>query len=231
MRKLIVAVKSCQRDMERGDHDVIRETWGKTATQSGILTRFFVGASDKKNTYRSDEVALDCEDTYAALPFKTRDICRWASGKMVDYIFLCDTDTYIHIPFLLTSGFENSDYLGQTLHSPNKVFKENYQTTDVDGKKQIISPCYTWCSGGFGYFLSRKAARAVGDAFPTCWAEDMFVGQVLGPGTMVGEYIIQSTRLDYNGTIFSWHYSEGKPGEKDGANMHEWMRAEHRKPR
>lgn len=232
MKKIIICVKSCQRDLERGDHDAIRSTWGAVAQQHGILTRFFVGSSDKKSSYRSDEVALNCEDDYANLPFKTREICRWAVGKQVDYIFLCDTDTYLYIPHLITCRFDENDYLGYTLHAPNKIFKESYQTTDTEGRPLVISPCYTWCSGGLGYFLSRPAFREVADTYPQCWAEDMFVGQVLGPGTMLGQFQIQSTRsTSYTGNTFSWHFPEDKPGEKDGTKVHAWMQEEHRKLR
>jgi len=228
--KIIICVKSCQRDLERGDHHVIRNTWGKAAADQGILVRFFIGKHDKIPKLQPDEVMLDCGDEYIDLPFKTREICRWLTGKIVDFGFLCDTDTYIYIPEMMTCHFEQNDYLGHTLHAPNKVFKQSYETTDFEGHKTIISPCYTWCSGGLGYFLSYKAIREVADNFPMCWAEDMFVGQVLGPGTMVGEFRIQSTRTnDYTGNIFSWHFDTADAGQKDGAAIHAWMKEEHSK--
>ena len=35
MTKLLIAVKSCQQDLARGFHDVIRETWGRDAKSVG----------------------------------------------------------------------------------------------------------------------------------------------------------------------------------------------------
>ncbi len=40
---------------------------------------------------------------------------------------------------------------------------------------------YSWASGGYGYFLSPKAQAVVGTTPPMIWAEDMYVGQVMGP--------------------------------------------------
>ncbi len=232
MRKLIICVKSCQRDLDSGLHDAIRSTWGRDARAAGIDVRFFVGAQDFRSRYASDEIGLACEDGYEDLPFKTREICKWASSKMLSHIFLCDTDTYVSIRNLLSSGWEEYDYTGMTLHRPNKIFQQSYTTEGLGGGQVVLSPCYTWCSGGNGYFLSLAAAREVAYAFPTCWAEDMFVGQVIGPRVMDGTYTVLSTRgSDYRGNVYSWHFSNNNPGQKDSKSIQEWMIEEHRKAR
>ena len=196
--KLAIAVKSCQAHLERGDHDIIRGTWGKDAKALGIDVRFFVGAS--ANRYQADETHLKCPDDYDSLPYKTREICRWTNGKMVDHIFLCDTDTFLIPKKLLASGFEQFDYAGKIDKPLGAPFK--YESVTRDGRKEFHPRCYPWASGGFGYFLSRKAFTEIAFSHPDTWAEDLWVGQVLGP--MIAEGNIKATHMPAH--VFSWHF-------------------------
>src|SRR6266446_7403271 len=138
MTKLLIAVKSCQAHLARGDHNVIRSTWGKDAKALGIDVRFFVGADAK--SYQSDEVHIKCGDDYNSLPYKTREICRWANGKAVDYLFLCDNDTFLIPKKMLQCGFEKYDYTGKISQPVNKPFK--YQHTGREGQKEYHERCY-----------------------------------------------------------------------------------------
>jgi len=229
MNKLIICVKSCQRDLERGDHHTIRQTWGKDAKAAGIDVRFFVGASDLKNRYEPDEVAVNADDDYRHLPFKTREICKWASAKVLNHVFLCDTDTYVSIKYLLTCHYEQYDYMGMMPRPIGKTFQ--YSDDDCEGVRQHWDRCYTWASGGVGYFLSKKALTEVAYAFPNIWAEDMWVGQVLGPLQAIGEINCMNTRENnYTGNIFSWHFPKAEFGEPyNGANG--WMWNMHKQAR
>jgi hypothetical protein len=201
--KLLIAVKSCQDHLTRGFHDAIRATWYKDAKAAGVDVRFFVGASPTQ--YLSDEVHVKCDDSYKGLPYKTREICRWVSGKLIDYTFFCDTDTYLHIPYLISSGFENYDYQGWMMHKLGVAFP--YNTTDLDGLPELHPQCYTWASGGIGYFLSQRAAREVAYEHPSSWAEDLSVGQVVGPKIVAGELTARSTRdNEYHGNYYAWHF-------------------------
>lgn len=231
--RIIICVKSCQRDLARGDHDIIRNTWGKSAADQGILTRFFVGADEKKHSYAPDEIAVNAPDDYVSLPFKTREICRWAAGKVLDYVFLCDTDTYISIPMMLSSHFEEYDYLGEMPYALNKIHARYKTDPGPDGKVEHRERCYTWASGGVGYFLSRRAATEVGNAFPDSWAEDLWVGQVIMPLVHSGEMTAMNTRENrYTGSKFSWHFPSNEwGGEKYSPKFYNWMDTEHRKPR
>lgn len=202
MTKLIVCVKSCQANLERGDHHVIRSTWGKDAKALGIDVRFFVGASQhptKMINYQSDEAVLKCEDDYNHLPYKTREICRWANGKMVDYLYLCDTDTFLIPSKLLKCGFEKYDYVGKIGLPVDKRFR--YEHTGREGQKEIHERAFQWASGGYGYFLSRKALQEVAFEHPTSSCEDLWVGQVIGAQAAIGEMGVLSTP----GNIYSWH--------------------------
>jgi Galactosyltransferase len=198
--KLMICVKSCQRDLALGFHDVIRSTWGRDAKALNIETRFFMGVADNKSySPRPDEVYVKCGDDYNSLPYKTREICRWANGKMVDYIFLCDNDTFLIPRKMLQCGFEKHDYVGKIGEPVNKRFR--YEHTGREGQKEIHERCFQWASGGYGYFLSRKAFQEVAFETPTSSCEDLWVGQVIGRLAAEGEASILSTPAD----AYSWH--------------------------
>jgi hypothetical protein len=220
--KLIIAVKSCQRDLRRGDHHVIRSTWGKDAKAAGIDVRFFVGANDSVNRYEPDEVHLNCDDSYAGLPFKTREICKWVSGKRVDHVYLCDTDTFVYVPYLLTSGFEKYDYMGHMLHHLGIFFP--YKTTDLNGAPEDHPKCYTWASGGMGYFLSKRATVEAAYQFPNSWAEDLWIGQVVGPFLEKEGWTAMNTRANnYTGNMYSWHFPQSEYGGNKYDPSFGWM--------
>lgn len=187
MGRVIVAVKSCQRDMAAGFHQAIRETWGAALKRKGIQTFFFVAEDTGPNkrtvrTYASDEKALSCPDTYEGLPFKTRAICQWMKSKLFDHLFICDVDTIIDADKLLASGFENYDYSGYFKKGQEEI-GQSFWYEDSHGQ---YPDCYSWASGGMGYFLSHFAVGYVSSVYPTVWAEDMYVGQVLGPKIAIG---------------------------------------------
>jgi hypothetical protein len=192
--KLLVAVKSCASHLDLGYHYKIRETWG-----TGLNVKFFIG--DNLRKHEADEVILDAPDDYHSLPKKTQAICQWATGKMIDYLFICDTDTFVVPSMLLTCGFGQFDYVGKI----DKPFGEPfpYQSVDRDGQPHFYPRCYPWASGGYGYFLSRKAFTIIADKTPAgFWAEDMWVGNVLGPLYATGEITMFHTPPNE----YSWHF-------------------------
>jgi len=214
MKSLMICVKSCQRDLERGYHNVIRSTWGKDAKANNVIVRFFVSSEFRR--HESDEVHLNCADDYNALSYKTREICKWAQGKLPSHIFLCDTDTYVDIKKLLTIPFWQYDYVGKIDRTPGVPF--HYVAKSREGVEEHHPKCYPWASGGYGYFLSRKAFETVAFESPTSWAEDLWVGQVLGPLIAEGEI----TALNTPRNIYSWHHPDH--GEiYDPTKLTEWM--------
>lgn len=173
---LLVAVKSCQ--MHREYHQAIRDTWGRH-----LETIFFMGGSTGDHSF--DEVILNCPDDYLGLPFKTQAICKFVLDTSIDYLFFADTDTFIIPERLLKSGFENFDYVGRF---GGNIFKKfYYEAPDREGRLEIHPECYPWASGGLGYFLSRKAFSIIAQSEPTSWAEDLGVGQIIGPLAAIGE--------------------------------------------
>ena len=205
--KLLIAVKSCLRDLDRGCHDVIRATWGKSLPP-GVLLRFFVGAeanSRVSRNFKSDEVLLDCPDDYMSLSFKTREICRWTTTKMVSHVFLCDNDTFLIPKKLLLSGYENYDYMGK-FTQPKIGTRFDYSDIGPDGVERQYPRAHPWASGGFGYFLSHYACGEVADEYPLpkIWAEDMWVGQVMGDLYSTGD--AKLAHSDHG--VYSWHFPQ-----------------------
>ena len=195
--RLVIGVKSCQRDRLAGFHKAIRETWGK---DSGSALRFFVGG-EPVNEF--DEIALDCPDGYWELPYKTKAILQWFLTSGYDHIFLCDCDTYV-LPSTFTLGHEQVDYAGKISLWPRGATVGTTFTYN-DGRGNIITDCAPWASGGYGYFLSRKAAEAIVKENPSHWAEDLWVGQVLGPLTQGGQIITRDFDIHNKHT---WHFNK-----------------------
>lgn len=200
--KLLVAIKSCQRDLELGFHEAIRDTWGKDFLHkiaANTEVRYFIGNG---TTRYYDEVQLTCADDYLGLPRKTQEICKWA-GDRYDHIFLCDNDTFVKPVELMQSGFINYDYSGYFCGGQGEVH------TRFDYKDHMgeYPQSYPWCSGGIGYFLSQKAADIVARTSPTVWAEDMYVGQVLGP--WIESNVLKAGHIEIN-NVATWHHRESK---------------------
>ena len=205
MGQLLVAVKSCHRDRKAALHDAIRSTWGKDFGTSAVL-RFFMGKNpdERDGTPLSkDEIVLDAPDDYLGLPHKTRSICQWALAKAIDSIFFCDNDTFVKPQKLMQLPFRELDYGGH-FHKGKDEINTRFDYQDHAG---TYPQSYPWCSGGMGYFLSQKAAREVAATYPTVWAEDMYVGQVMGPLIAKGE--LRADHLNIN-NVATWHLKKTK---------------------
>lgn len=215
MPKLIVCVKSCFRDRKAGFHDAIRETWGKDLKTLGVEVKFFLGhnghpvnrhvqatdiATEAPNLQR-DETMVDAKDDYNSLPHKTRGIAKWAANRMFDHLFLCDSDTIINPYALVQLPFEIADYAGHFRGGQVELG----QTFFYEDHKGQYPECYTWASGGIGYFISKQAATVIADTFPKVWAEDMYVGQCLGPLIRNGSFL--GLALGIN-NVATWHFQK-----------------------
>lgn len=194
--RLLIGIKSCQRDLENGCHDTIRRTWGRDVREADL--RFFVGQGGRASSV--DEVVVDAPDDYDSLPWKTREILHWSMDAQYDFTFLCDTDTFLIPSGLMNCGFEKSDVSGMFC-TGHPVGSAPFDYKDERGEYQNV---YSWPSGGRGYFVSAKAARIIIEQEPRVWAEDMYVGQAIGPRVQSGE-IIAAELEKFVGRI-SWHY-------------------------
>lgn len=220
---LLIAVKSCRRDFRLGSHDVIRGTWGQQ--MRGLAdVRFFVGSSDDPRDHvnlRSDETLLGCPDDFMHLPLKVHEIALWAVGKTYSHILFVDNDTYVKRRGVQACGFQNFDYTG-FFNRPLADGTFDYMDTDPLGIGHHYQECHPWASGGRGYFLSRDAFMLVADKWPNKneWAEDLWVGQLIGRGASRGDFMIAPI-ADH---IISEHYPVSQGYDPKGS----WMYDQHK---
>jgi hypothetical protein len=202
--RLLLAIKSCRRDWLRGDHDVIRNTWGRDVPKDVDL-RFFIG--DQGGCLFADlpdEVTLFCGDDYDNLPQKSREIFKWALKKGYDYVFIADTDTFVIPKRLIALPFCNFDLAGRF----GKVKPIGQTFRYIDGRDIVYDPCWPWPSGGCGYFVSRKGADYIIKTNYSGWAEDMQSGQILGP--LEKQQLVKIGDLEDLECHASWHFPRWK---------------------
>lgn len=195
--KILVAVKSCNRDRIDGCHVAIRETWGKDFP-GNVDVRFFVGRGASE--LLADEIMVDAKDDLVALPVKVQKIAEHSVASGYDFTFFCDVDTFVIPKRLLDIGFEEFDYVGRFMEpGPAKPIR-NFR----DGRIGVIPFVWNYASGGVGYFLSKRAAEIVSTMVPAHYAEDFSVGHALGPAIQAGELKVSYPhQLD---NYAAWHY-------------------------
>jgi hypothetical protein len=203
MGKLLISIKSCRRDWMRGDHDVIRSTWGKDVPE-GVDLRFFMGTESYRLCTDGDEEWLDVKDDYDSLPQKVKAIFKWALEKQYDYIFLADTDTFVIPKRLIALPFQDYDLSGR--FGKIKPIGETFRY--IDGRDIVYDPCWPWPSGGCGYFVSAKGADYILRTGFTGWAEDIQSGQALGPLEKLG--LVKIGDLEDLECKASWHFPRWK---------------------
>jgi hypothetical protein len=196
--KILIAIKSCGRDMMNGCHQAIRDTWGKDFGGAADV-RFFIGRGYEQIQH-PDEIRVDEADDLVALPLKVRAIAKFSMEKEYDFTFLCDVDTFVIPSRLLASGFEGYDYFGRFMVDGPATPIRNFQ----DGRIGIIPFVWNYCSGGVGYFLSKRAAELIAKMVPVHYAEDFSVGHALGPSIQAGKLTVEYPK-PFDGYV-AWHY-------------------------
>lgn len=176
---MLIAIKSCKRDQYNGYNDNCRATWIKDIRGANYCFVLGNGAT----RLHPDELILNCGDRYEELPTKTHALCKWFLDQDYDFIFACDTDTFVVPRRLLDTPYSQYDYYG-------------YFNGEIGKPKDIYCCLYAWASGGSGYFLSRRAAQIVSEVNPHSYSmcpetripsEDLMLGQILGPYIERGE--------------------------------------------
>jgi hypothetical protein len=215
--KILIGVMSCESDAANGCHDALRRTWIPHMV-AGIDCKIFVGQGNRALT--PDEERLDIPDDYAHLPEKSQAMRKWALEHDYDFMFKADRDTYLSPRRLCDSGFERYDYSGHFPMHP----QEGYLPADGKNFSDYIDGrgVYPYCSGGCGYWTSKRAMEAV-VAAPLDWkrldnkgnpAEDLWIPNILFPLGIRGyhdpRYLFKGDRLQlygYNGITV--HLSTG----------------------
>jgi hypothetical protein len=231
MSTALIGVMSCERDSANGCHDAIRRTWVQHML-GGLDYKIFMGRGTR--ALMSDEVRLDVSDDYASLPEKSQAMRKWALSHGYEHMFKADRDTYLSPRRLVSSGFERFDYSGHFPMYP----QEGFLPADGHDLSEYCDPrgVYPYCSGGCGYWTSKRAMEAI-VAAPLDWkrldnkgnpAEDLWMPNILFPLGMRGyhdpRYLFKGDRLHlygYNGITV--HLSKST-----GSYDPSWMDACHR---
>jgi hypothetical protein len=209
--RILIAIKSCRRDQYNGYNDGVRNTWLRDLRGANYCFVLGNGAT----RLHPDELILDCGDRYEDLPRKTHALCKWNNEHGYDYIFLCDTDTFV-VPSRLEGSHDGKDYVG-------------FFNGTIGKPKEVYWCLYAWASGGSGYWLSKRAAQIVSEVNPDAYSmcpetripsEDLMIGQILGPYLERGELQAKhdprfgrSFRDDYMAEISS-HYQAVSAGRE-----------------
>ena len=134
--RIFIGIESCS--IHREFQRAIRDTWLKDCD---LNYKFFL--SNPRNgpvlVPTTDELILPIVDGWFLLLKKFKMEIDWVLKQGYDYMFRCHSDTYVHIPRLLASGFEDYDYVG----NPQGGWPR----------------CAPFCYGGSGFWLSYNAMR------------------------------------------------------------------------
>lgn len=190
---LLIGVKSCVKHTQEGYNESIRQTWGKDVINADL--RFFMGRDPNYLGLLNDEVMLDCSDDYEGLPHKVWAMIDWTLTQDYNYIFLCDTDSFIRPDRLLTCGFEKADYYGIFFGRVGEWRSGTFYGV-------YLAKCYNYALG-WGYFLSRKAMKIVTAGIPLTTGEDLSVAQILIPAWERGEIRIEPAFYE---NLVVWHF-------------------------
>lgn len=163
--KLLIAISSCEAYELEGNNEPLRATWMAEAAALGIDCKLFHG---RLATPKDDVVVLDCDDSYSGLIEKFQAKISWAVKEGYDYVFCCLADCYVRPERLLPLCREPNDYVGASY------------THETFG---------SYCQGGAGFLLSRKAClildqdrlplRHKDGSMPVQDSEDAWAGQAL----------------------------------------------------
>lgn len=182
---MLIGIKSCVKDRERGCHDAIRNSWAKYLV--GADLRFFVGGP----SLADDEVSLDVPDDYASLPHKVKAMSQWALRYGYSRVFFCDNDTFVHPVRLMTLLQDCGDYYGRFYW----YSREPWATSGP----------FRFAFGGTGYSLSRRAMNLVAGAEVDRSNEDEWIGYILSHHA-IHKYEGNMERFE---RYAAWHYTKG----------------------
>jgi hypothetical protein len=224
--RILFAINSFDVAAKRGWHQVIRETWGKDVAPADL--RFFIPKSGSY-TPLADEVFLDVSAEYEKICIEVVEMLKWGVEHGYDYIMMASTDSYVIPKKVLACGFEKYDYAGDWAFGEQVPFGEVNPipmncTFKTEGGYAVDRNLYNWCGCGPVRVLSRKAAAIVAPCRKEAefWhsADDIMIGQILGPRIKSGE--ILPYRIPDYGAKMVWHYkhTEKKPYSVEGG----WMK-------
>ena len=116
--------------------------------------------------FRDSDLGID-PSSEQCRQLRTQRMVQHALKHGYDFIFRVDSDAYVWVDRLLTSGFEQYDYVGYCLdYPPSKAYRRT-------------------AHGGSGFILSRRAMQIIANANPcktqqgNSWYGDIWAGEQL----------------------------------------------------
>jgi hypothetical protein len=184
--RLLVAISSCGDFESNGHNQALRDTWLKDLADFPSLDyKFFFGEGQNAPQLADSILLPGVPDDYGHLTYKTQASLRWAHGEGYDFVFRCFPDTFVKVDRLMACPFWDYDYYGDFRR------EEGGRTDGGTGEfRPTLQQAQNYASGGAGYWLSRKAFFLLLDAPVTgvwrdeitTYAEDLWVGNILGRG-------------------------------------------------
>ena len=188
--RVLVAIPAY--DKSREEQQALRETWAKE--RPGMDVRFFFGSDDVLAS-EPDEIVLASPNDYPDNSFKIYELIKWAFDHGYDFVFKCDTDTFIVPDRLLLSDYDAHDYVGFEIGNEPR------------------SGGVGFASGGAGYWLSRAAMRAI--LSHSMMDFSAFEGKIQPEDTSVCRVLAQHGIYIHADTRYSWNYSLGYPAREN----------------
>ncbi len=157
----LIAILTCKAPEYIAKAAMQKRTWVPLVEEAGYDVRAFTGED------------LGVPDDYISLPLKTRAVCKWALGHGYKEMLKTDDDSCLNAKNLKPV---QEDYAAGLICPPNDLGMPSRGCPSLPRGMTKFS----YGSGG-GYWLSERSIRLVADAPPSNdWAEDRWVGQVLG---------------------------------------------------
>lgn len=168
----LIAVVSCAKYAQRVQGQ--KTGWIRAARRAGFNVEIF------------DGFRLGVQDDYKSLPDKTKALCALVRQHGYKRVLKLDDDAHMYV-----HNFQIIDepYAGIVMRWNNLGLPEaNFPPLPLDGSK------FNYASGG-AYWLGEGAINLVADADISDWAEDRWVGKVLGqagirPASVPNYYIV-----------------------------------------
>lgn len=140
-----ILVKSCQQNADR--RQAIEATWGLALMREGVRVLTCQGGQEKQPRFQNGNLRLLCDDDYSANSKKLREALAMllTLGGPLDFVFVCDDDTFIHPDRWLK-------------HQPEGEFEcRLYRPqSPLDHKLNYGQP---WANGGAGWYMSRQVCE------------------------------------------------------------------------
>jgi len=147
----------------------------------------------KQHTINKHVTNIDCDDSYCGLPSKINAICKNISNYCNDIDFIVKLDRSVIIKKLINSFNQLNDYSGYPIKFQNCNWHFNRCNPDHKFYNKKFTPSSHvkyYCSGGFGYILSKKCIEYIAqdDTYNNHVYEDFYVADVLKKNSIEAHY-------------------------------------------